>query len=96
LPQQAHQYGRAGPPYGCLHIGEALTAQERIFEGMAAALDVVASDLGMCVSALLADTAFFDPRLHMRHQCRRHHPPVGSMMCWIAGRAGKGRARSKA
>jgi len=44
-------------PQGRLHIGKSLTTPERIFEGMAGALEVVASDLGMSVPALLADTA---------------------------------------
>jgi N-methylhydantoinase A len=41
---------------GRLHIGKALTTPERIFEGMAGALAVVAEELGLDVAALLART----------------------------------------
>jgi N-methylhydantoinase A len=40
-------------PDGQLHIGKALTTHERIFDGMQAALAVVASALGLSVPALL-------------------------------------------
>ncbi len=43
-------------PAGRLHIGKSLTTPERIFEGMAGALAVVAGDLGLSVPALLAQT----------------------------------------
>lgn len=43
-------------PAGRLHIGKSLTTPERIFEGMAGALAVVAGDLGLSVKALLAET----------------------------------------
>jgi N-methylhydantoinase A len=42
---------------GQMHIGKALTTHDRIFDGMAAALEVVASDLGISTGALLADAA---------------------------------------
>jgi len=41
-------------PAGRLHIGKALTTPDRIFEGMAGALAVVAEGLGMTVRDLLA------------------------------------------
>ena len=43
-------------PHGSLHIGKSLTTPERIFEGMAGALGVVAEDLGIELSNLLAAT----------------------------------------
>lgn len=42
---------------GQMHIGKALTTHERIFDGMAAALAVVAADLGLSTGALLADAS---------------------------------------
>jgi len=39
---------------GQMHIGKALTTHDRIFDGMAAALEVVAADLGLSTEALLA------------------------------------------
>ncbi|MES2713976.1 MAG: hydantoinase/oxoprolinase N-terminal domain-containing protein, partial [Pseudomonadota bacterium] len=44
-------------PAGRLHIGKSLTTPERIFEGMAGALAVVAGDLGLSVQGLLAETS---------------------------------------
>ena len=43
-------------PQGSLHIGKALTTPERIFDGMAGALSVVAEDLGIELAKLLAAT----------------------------------------
>ncbi|MFN7594965.1 MAG: hydantoinase/oxoprolinase N-terminal domain-containing protein, partial [bacterium] len=43
-------------PQGSLHIGKALTTPERIFDGMAGALSVVAEDLGIELTKLLAAT----------------------------------------
>ena len=44
-------------PSGRMHIGKSLTTPERIFEGMAGALAVVAGELGVEVSVLLAETS---------------------------------------
>jgi len=43
-------------PEGALHIGKSLTTPERIFDGMAGALGVVAEDLGIELGKLLAAT----------------------------------------
>ena len=43
-------------PKGSLHIGKSLTTPERIFDGMAGALNVVAEDLGIELAKLLAAT----------------------------------------
>jgi N-methylhydantoinase A len=43
-------------PEGALHIGKSLTTPERIFDGMAGALGVVAEDLGIQLGKLLAAT----------------------------------------
>lgn len=44
-------------PDGQLHIGKALTTHERIFDGMGAALAVVASDLGIPLATLLGEAS---------------------------------------
>lgn len=46
-------------PQGGLRIGKALTTPDRIFDGMAAALDNVASEMGLDRTALLADADLF-------------------------------------
>jgi N-methylhydantoinase A len=42
---------------GQLHIGKALTTHERIFDGMAAGLEIVAAELGIPSARLLADAS---------------------------------------
>ncbi len=44
-------------PDGQLHIGKALTTHDRIFDGMGAALAVVASDLGIPLATLLGEAS---------------------------------------
>lgn len=46
-------------PQGGLRIGKALTTPDRIFDGMGAALDNVAGEMGLDRARLLADADLF-------------------------------------